>query len=83
MTDHACTTSRAPTPGSAFEAMFLAMFAPLARMARAIRREIETARAIRAMADMPDHMLKDLGISRDQIHLAARFGRGEHGRRYL
>lgn len=79
MTDHACTTRRAPMPGTVFEAMFLAV----RRMVRAIRHEIEIARATRAMADMPDHMLRDLGISRDQIEIAARHGRREHGRRYL
>lgn len=87
MTDHACTTSRASTAGAAFEAKFGAIsgaaFAAVARMVRAIRREIEIARATRAMADMPDHMLRDLGISRDQIETAARQGRREHGQRYL
>lgn len=61
---------------------FAGLFAPVARMVRAVRREMEIARAQRALSDMSDAMLRDMGIDRYEIDLAARFGR-DHGRRYL
>jgi uncharacterized protein YjiS (DUF1127 family) len=36
---------------------------------------IETARAERAMMDLPDHLLKDIGVSRGQVPFATKYGR--------
>jgi len=56
---------------------------PFAKVARYFRREAEIARAERHMAKLNDHLLKDVGVHRSQIHFAARMGRNEYGRRYL
>lgn len=79
MTDLTCTSAR----GSAVGNTFAAAFAALARMVRAVRREMEIARAQRALENMPDSMLRDIGIDRYQIDAATRLGRGKHGRRPL
>jgi uncharacterized protein YjiS (DUF1127 family) len=45
------------------------------RMIRAIRTAVETARARRHLEELPDHMLRDIGIGRSEIESAVRFGR--------
>ncbi len=60
-----------------------AVAAPLAKVVRYLRREAEIARAERAMGQMNDQLLRDIGVHRSQIQMAARIGRAEHGRRYL
>lgn len=82
MSDHTCSPAHAPAAGRAFATMYAAIYARLARMARAVGREIDIACARRSLMCMPDHMLKDIGIDRNQIDRAVRFGR-EQGRRYL
>ena len=79
MTDLTCTCARSFAGGN----MFTAAFAAVARMARAVRREMEIVRARRALEDMSDTMLRDIGIDRHQIDAATRFGRGHDGRRPL
>jgi uncharacterized protein YjiS (DUF1127 family) len=46
-----------------------------ARCARAIANEVRLRRDTRALMLMSDRMLKDIGLSRTQIHGAVRFGR--------
>jgi uncharacterized protein YjiS (DUF1127 family) len=46
-----------------------------ARCARAIAKEIRIRRDTRQLMLMSDRMLKDIGLSRTQIHGAVRFGR--------
>lgn len=62
---------------------FVGVVAAIGSAVRAVRREMEIARARRHMANLPDSLLKDIGIDRLEIDLAARYGRREHGRRYL
>ena len=62
---------------------FAGAFAAVAAAVRHVRREMEIARAQREMAAMSDTLLKDIGVDRVDIDLAARYGRGEHGRRFL
>ncbi len=69
--------------GKAFAAALVTPFGAVAACVRHVRREMEIARARRQMAELSDAMLKDIGIDRVDIDLAARFGRREHGRRYL
>lgn len=79
MTDSTCTTvheERIATP-------FGVVGHAVAGVVRYFRREREIARAVRQLAAMPDHMLKDMGIDRHEIEYAARFGRREYGRRFL
>ncbi len=45
------------------------------RMIRAIGRAVETARARRHLEELPDYMLRDIGIGRSEIESAVRFGR--------
>jgi uncharacterized protein HemY len=44
-------------------------------MVRAIRKAAESARARRHLQELPDHMLRDIGIGRSEIESAVRFGR--------
>jgi uncharacterized protein YjiS (DUF1127 family) len=46
-----------------------------ARCARAIATEVRIRRDTRQLMLMSDEMLKDIGLSRTQIHGAVRFGR--------
>jgi uncharacterized protein YjiS (DUF1127 family) len=48
---------------------------PAARCVRAIANEVRIRRDTRALMLMSDRMLKDIGLSRTQIHGAVRFGR--------
>jgi hypothetical protein len=48
-----------------------------------IARELETRRAMRALATLDDRMLHDIGIERDQIGYVARHGRSLPGRDHL
>lgn len=57
--------------------------APFAKVVHYFRREAEIAHAERHMEQMNDHLLKDIGVHRSQVHIAARMGRDEYGRRYL
>lgn len=79
MTAHTCTAVR----DSAGAKHFAAVTGMVARLFSAIRREMEIVRAQRALEAMSDEMLRDMGIDRHQIDLAARQGRSEHGRRWL
>jgi uncharacterized protein YjiS (DUF1127 family) len=45
------------------------------KMVRAIRKAAESARARRHLQELPDHMLRDIGIGRSEIESAVRFGR--------
>jgi uncharacterized protein YjiS (DUF1127 family) len=68
----------APAPrGSATVAWSLAAWvgAAAARCARAIANEVRIRRDTRQLMLMSDRMLKDIGLSRTQIHGAVRFGR--------
>ena len=77
--------SDAPAPrGSATIARGLLVFAwtlpawfgaVAARYARAIANEVRIRRDTRQLMLMSDEMLKDIGLSRTQIHGAVRFGR--------
>jgi uncharacterized protein YjiS (DUF1127 family) len=46
-----------------------------ARLAAAIGQDLAARRAAHALASLDDRMLRDIGIVRDQIHQAARYGR--------
>lgn len=48
----------------------------------AIEAEWATRRAIEELAGMNDHMLRDLGIARDEIERAVRWPRGRIGTQY-
>ena len=78
MIEQTCTAARPSSVGHAVAAAGAAV----ARMVRAIRREMEIAKARRALEAMPDAMLRDIGIDRFAIDHAARLGRGTRaGRR--
>lgn len=77
------TTDRAAGAGRAVAGAFRAGLAALAAAVRHVRRERKIARDRRRMAEMSDAMLKDIGIDRVDIDLAARFGRRGDWRRYL
>ena len=79
MTDQTCNTARGFAAGNPVAAAVAAV----ARVACGIRREMEIARARRALEAMPDSMLRDIGIDRYQIDGATRFGRTERERRPL
>lgn len=79
MTAHTGTAVRDSADGKPFAAAAGAV----ARLFGAIRREREIVRAQRALEAMSDEMLRDMGIDRYQIGRAARYGRSEHGRRWL
>ena len=64
------TSARADVTGNARHALSV-----VARMIRAIRRAVETARARRHLEALPDYMLRDMGIGRSEIGSAVRFGR--------
>ncbi len=84
MTDLTCTSATCTTArGFAAGNIVAAASAAVARMARAVRREMEIARARRALEAMPDAMLRDIGIDRYQIDAAARFGRDAREGRVL
>jgi len=59
-----------------------AVVEPFAKVARYFRREAEIAHAERHMEKLNDHLLRDIGVHRSQIHYATRMGRNEFGRRY-
>ncbi len=61
---------------------FASFAAAIGYAVRAVRREMEIARARSHMAELPDSLLKDIGIDRLEIDLAARYGRREQRRRY-
>lgn len=79
MTELTCPSVRASAAGS----IVAAAVAAVARTVRTVRREMEIVRAQRALEDMSDAMLRDIGIDRCQIDAATRFGRGDRGRRPL
>lgn len=49
--------------------------AALSALAEALMTELLRRRAIRELSRLDDHMLADIGLERDQIDAAARFGR--------
>jgi uncharacterized protein YjiS (DUF1127 family) len=49
------------------------------RCAAWIRRRMEIARCERHLREMPDSMLKDIGMHRSEIPAMVRFGRAEYG----
>lgn len=49
------------------------------RFAAAVRRRMHVARCERRLRELPDHMLKDMGLHRSEIPAIARFGRTEYG----
>ena len=46
----------------------------VAGLAAAVARELRVRRAVRELAMMDEHMLKDIGITRAEIGRAVRFG---------
>jgi uncharacterized protein YjiS (DUF1127 family) len=56
------------------------LFAPFTRLGKRaitpIARELSARRATRTLSTFDDRMLRDIGIERDQIAVAARRGRG-------
>ena len=46
----------------------------LARMIEALRAEVEARQAMRHLAEMDEHMLRDLGLARGDIPAAVRQG---------
>ena len=77
MIEQSCTAARPSSVGHAVAAAGAAV----ARMVNAVRREMEIARARRALEAMPDELLRDIGIDRYEIDFAARLGRDARARR--
>lgn len=64
-------TDRARALGRAF----LALPADLFNLVRGLEKSIESARILRDLSGMSDHMLADIGIRRDQLPMMLREGR--------
>ncbi|MBO0903020.1 DUF1127 domain-containing protein [Jiella sonneratiae] len=62
------TITARPTPASA--SRFLAGTRLFATAARAIVKTMVNRRRVQALADMPDHVLADIGIRRDDVAFA-------------
>lgn len=77
------TTARAAGAGRAVAGAGRSAAAAMAAAVRYVRREMEIARAQTRMAEMSDAMLKDIGVDRLNVDLAARYGRRSDRRRYL
>lgn len=77
------TTARAAGAGRAVAGASRAVAGAMAAAVRYVRREREIARARSRMAEMSDAMLKDIGIDRFDVDVAARFGRRGDWRRNL
>ncbi len=50
------------------------------RMIAAMQHRARIAAVERRLRDMPDHMLKDIGMHRSEIHAVVRMGRDAYGR---
>lgn len=77
------TMARGAGAGRAVAGASRTALAAMAGAARRVRREMEIARARRRMTELSDAMLKDIGIDRLDVELAARYGRRGNRRRHL
>jgi len=78
MSIHHSTTARGVTVIDIASAIVV----PFAKMAHYLRREAAIARAERHMEKLNDDVLRDIGVHRSQIRVAARMGSEEFGRRW-
>lgn len=62
------------TPGPP-DGLFFRLVAATSRLTQALLTEVLRRRAIRELRHLDDHMLADIGLERDQIDVAVRFGR--------
>jgi uncharacterized protein YjiS (DUF1127 family) len=67
--------SEKPSRAEGLGSLLWALLASPGRLIAAILAEIEARRAIQALADLDERMLRDIGIERDQIPHACRHGR--------
>jgi uncharacterized protein YjiS (DUF1127 family) len=59
---------------------FVTVTQAISRRVAWVRRRMEIARCERHLHEMPDNMLRDIGMHRSEISGVVRYGRTEYGR---
>ena len=64
---HAATRSRASRARDTMGAVWAALMRPATALARVVRRARDWSRTVRALRELDDETLRDIGVPRDQI----------------